>query len=63
MAERYEYVTKLLASKRQVMDYIAQRLLEKETIEAAEFKEIITAEKNLGITEGVSAADTDEPKA
>ncbi len=63
MAERYEYVTKLLASKRQVMDYIAQRLLEKETIEAAEFKDIITAEKNLGITEGVSAADTDEPKA
>jgi len=51
MAERYEYVTMLLGNKRQVMDYIAQRLLEKETIDASEFKEIISAEKNLGTKE------------
>ncbi|HOE08746.1 MAG TPA: cell division protein FtsH, partial [Treponemataceae bacterium] len=48
MAERYDYVTKLLGKKQQVMDYIAQRLLEKETIDASEFNEIISAEKNLG---------------
>ena len=51
MAERYDYVTRLLGKKRQVMDYIAQRLLEKETIDASEFKEIIDAEKNLGTKE------------
>ena len=51
MAERYDYVTKLLGKKQQVMDYIAQRLLEKETIDASEFKEIIDAEKNLGTKE------------
>ena len=49
MEERYNYVLGLLRSKKDVMDYIAQRLLEKETIEEAEFKEIITAVSNLEI--------------
>ncbi len=48
MAERYEHVTKMLGEKRQIMDYIAKRLLEKETIDGSEFKKIIEAEQNLG---------------
>ena len=36
-----------MKSKKQVLEYIAQRLLEKETIEAAEFNDIVTAEARL----------------
>lgn len=39
--ERYEAVKKLLRSKRDIVDYIAKRLLDKEVIEKAEFEEII----------------------
>ena len=45
--ERYNRVLDLLKSKKQVLEYIAQRLLEKETIEAAEFNDIVTAEARL----------------
>ncbi len=48
MDERYKHVLKLLKSKKQVMDYISERLLEKEVIEQAEFNEIVSAEANLG---------------
>ena len=44
----HEELEKMVTVK-DVMDYIAQRLLEKETIEEAEFKEIITAVSNLEI--------------
>ncbi len=47
--ERYKAVLKKLKEKKQVMDYIAERLLEKEIIEQAEFNEIVNAESNLGI--------------
>ena len=47
MDERYNRVIDLLKSKMQVLEYIAQRLLEKETIEAAEFNDIVNAEANL----------------
>ena len=47
MDERYNRVLDLLKSKMQVLEYIAQRLLEKETIEAAEFNDIVNAEANL----------------
>ena len=45
--QRYERVVKLLENKKQVLEYIAQRLLEKETIEAAEFNDIVSAEAHL----------------
>jgi cell division protease FtsH len=45
--ERYQQVLLLLASKRVLLDYIAKRLLEKETMEETEFKEIIKAESSL----------------
>ena len=47
MAERFKHVLSLLKEKKHVMEYIANRLLEKETIEQYEFKEIIQAEADL----------------
>lgn len=47
MEKRFNHVVELLNSKRSVMDYIANRLLEKEIIEEAEFNEIVNAEANL----------------
>ncbi|WP_428769623.1 ATP-dependent zinc metalloprotease FtsH [Treponema sp. HNW] len=47
MEERFNRVVKLLKDKKQVMEYIANRLLEKEIIEQHEFKEIIQAEADL----------------
>ncbi len=47
MDERYQHVLKLLESKKDVMIYISERLLEKEVIEQAEFNEIISAESRL----------------
>jgi len=47
MEERYKHVVELLKSKRVLLDYIAERLLEKEIMEQAEFQEIVSAEANL----------------
>ncbi len=47
MEKRFKVVTELLSSKRTVMDYIANRLLEKEVIDQDEFAEIIKAESDL----------------
>ena len=47
MEKRFKAVTELLSSKRTVMDYIANRLLEKEVIDQDEFAEIIKAESDL----------------
>ena len=44
---RYEAVVKLLTAKKGLLDYIAKRLLEKETIESEEFETIIAAENSL----------------
>jgi cell division protease FtsH len=45
--ERYAYVASMLGEKRVLLDYISQRLLEKETIDEAEFLEIVKAESSL----------------
>jgi cell division protease FtsH len=45
--ERYEAVLNMLSSKRQLVDYIANRLLEKETIDEGEFQGILKAESTL----------------
>lgn len=44
---RYEAVVRLLTAKKGLLDYIAKRLLEKETIESEEFETIIAAENSL----------------
>jgi cell division protease FtsH len=67
MEERYAHVLVLLKSKRVLLDYIAQRLLEKETIDEVEFIEIIKAESTLatqallpGENAGAQTATTEE---
>ena len=47
ITERYNYVVQMLTEKKVLMEYIAQRLLEKEIMEQAEFEEIVNAESNL----------------
>ena len=49
MAERFARVTKLVKEKQRVMEYIANRLLEKEIIEQSEFNDIIKAEADLAV--------------
>ena len=49
MAERFARGTKLLKEKQRVMEYIANRLLEKEIIEQSEFNDIIKAEADLAV--------------
>lgn len=46
---RYEAVVNLLTAKKDLLDYIAKRLLEKETIESEEFETIIAAENSLDV--------------
>ena len=62
MAERFKHVLSLLKEKKQVMEYIANRLLEKETIEQHEFNEIIQAEADLA-AKSVKAATEKSLKA
>ena len=47
MDQRFTGVVKMLTEKRDVLDYIADRLLEKEVIEQAEFEDIIKARQHL----------------
>ena len=49
ITERYEYAVKMLTEKKVLLEYIAQRLLEKEIMEQKEFEEIVNAEANLSI--------------
>ena len=46
MNERYEYVLKLLKSHKDLIDYIANRLMEVETIDGKEFYDIVNGEKH-----------------
>lgn len=59
MTERYNRALELLTSKKVLMDYIANRLLEKEIMEEAEFSEIVKAEGRLAIPES-NIAETSE---
>ncbi|HQC27096.1 MAG TPA: ATP-dependent zinc metalloprotease FtsH [Treponemataceae bacterium] len=65
MAERYTFVTENLMKNKDLLDYIANRLLEKETIDATEFKEIISAHKNLQekISEDVLDSGSEKAKS
>ena len=44
MQERYTHVLELLNAHRDLLEYVAKRLLEKETVDGKEFEEIIKAE-------------------
>lgn len=46
MNERYEYVLNLLKNHKELLNYIATRLLEKETMDGKEFAEIIKGEQH-----------------
>ena len=46
MNERYEYAVKLLTEHKDLLDYIATRLMEKETMDGKEFAEIIKGEQH-----------------
>ncbi|MBQ9631130.1 MAG: AAA family ATPase, partial [Treponema sp.] len=46
IAERYKAVLSLLKKHKDLLDYISNRLLEKETMDGKEFEEIIKAEKH-----------------
>ncbi len=46
MSEHYDYVIELLKSKRELVEVIAKRLLEVETMDGKEFQEIIDASKH-----------------
>ncbi len=46
MNERYEYVLKLLGNHKDLIDYIANRLMEIETIDGKEFYDIVNGEKH-----------------
>ncbi len=47
MAERYEHVLSVLKEHKQLLEYIANRLIEIETMDGKEFAEIIKAEADL----------------
>ncbi len=59
--DRYKYVVKLLTSKKQLLDFIAKRLMEIETMEGKEFYEIIKAEEHASELEE-KAKKTAKPK-
>ena len=51
MEERYQYVLNLLLEKKVLMDDVANRLLVKEIMDEAEFRDIVAAEKHLATGE------------
>ena len=65
MDERYKYVLKLLGDHKDLIDYIANRLMEVETIEGKEFYEIVKGEahcKELTEKAGKKESSSSETK-
>ena len=60
MEERYSHVLDLLGKHRDLLEYIAKRLLEKETVDGKEFEEIIKAESNCSELEAVAGKREEE---
>ena len=54
MAERYKSVVALLKKHRELLEYIAQYLLEKETMDGKEFEDIVKAEAHAKAIEDAS---------
>jgi cell division protease FtsH len=62
MSERYDHVLNLLREHKTLLEYIANTLLEKETMEAKEFNDIINAETHCKELENSAADDGETPK-
>ena len=62
MDERYKYVLKLLKTHRALLEYIANVLKEKETIDGKEFQELVKAEDHCKQLEDKAKAEKPEPK-
>ena len=63
MNERYNYVVKLLSKHKELLDYIANRLVEIETMDGKEFYEIVKGEQHcVELTENAGKTSTEEVK-
>ncbi|MDO5774164.1 MAG: ATP-dependent zinc metalloprotease FtsH [Spirochaetales bacterium] len=62
MEERYQSVLKTLKKHGNLLEYIAQRLLVKETMEGKEFQEIIKAEDHCNELEATAVKNSSEEK-
>lgn len=62
MEERYQFVLKTLKKHGNLLEYIAQRLLEKETMDGKEFQEIIKAEDHCNELEATAVKNSSEEK-
>ena len=47
MDERYEHVLEVLKSHKDLLDYVAKLLLEKESVDGKEFEDIVKAESRM----------------
>ena len=62
MEERYQFVLKTLKEHGNLLEYIAQRLLEKETMDGKEFQEIVKAEDHCNELESTAVKNSSEEK-
>lgn len=62
MEERYQFVLKTLKKHGNLLEYIAQRLLEKETMDGKEFQEIVKAEDHCNELEATAVKNSSEEK-
>lgn len=62
MEERYQFVLKTLKKHGNLLEYIAQRLLEKETMDGKEFQEIVKAEDHCNELELTAVKNSSEEK-
>lgn len=62
MEERYQFVLKTLKKHGNLLEYIAQRLLEKETMDGKEFQEIVKAEDHCNELEATAVKKSSEEK-
>lgn len=62
MEERYQFVLKTLKKHGNLLEYIAQRLLEKETMDGKEFQEIVKTEDHCNELEATAVKNSSEEK-
>ena len=62
MEERYQFVLKTLKKHGNLLEYIAQRLLEKETMDGKEFQEIVKAEDHCNELEATAVKNSSDEK-
>lgn len=62
MEERYQFVLKTLKKHGNLLEYIAQRLLEKETMDGKEFQEIVKTEDHCNELESTAVKNSSEEK-